>query len=176
MLKKNILNWSTRMFFRFGINQSESNSLFDCLTDLVVRIRQQKWWNLLNYSNKGLKLTPRLFSTTTPHAPHTHPGAIVGIPDPNSTNFNQPDPFTNSPATSTRGSAPQPGCQGHRGSARRSGGSLMVKPSLTALHFLAFLPTFKVDWNRQNMEYQLQCSNTEINVKKKSVYAGIVSN
>ena len=31
------------MFARYGISQNESNNFLDCLTDLVVKIRQQKW-------------------------------------------------------------------------------------------------------------------------------------
>jgi len=42
VLNKNIVNWGTNMFARYGINQSENNSFLDCFTDLVVRIRQQK--------------------------------------------------------------------------------------------------------------------------------------
>lgn len=42
VLRKNILSWGTRMFTRFGIALSESNNFLDCLTDLVVKIRQQK--------------------------------------------------------------------------------------------------------------------------------------
>jgi hypothetical protein len=42
VLRKNVLGWGERLFARFGITQSENNSFLDCLTDLVVRIRQQK--------------------------------------------------------------------------------------------------------------------------------------
>lgn len=42
VLRKNILEWGARMFGKFGINQSENNNFLDCLTDLVVRIRQQQ--------------------------------------------------------------------------------------------------------------------------------------
>jgi hypothetical protein len=42
VLKKNILAWAGRMFGQYRISHSENISFFDCLTDLVVRIRQQK--------------------------------------------------------------------------------------------------------------------------------------
>jgi hypothetical protein len=42
VLMLNIEAWGQRMFERFGITQSESNSFVDCLTDLVVKMRQQK--------------------------------------------------------------------------------------------------------------------------------------
>ena len=42
VLRLNIVGWSRRMFGRFGIEQGEGNSFLDCLTDLVVKIRQQK--------------------------------------------------------------------------------------------------------------------------------------
>ena len=40
------------MFSRYGITENESNSFMDCLTDLVVKIRQPKWseWTCLFYS------------------------------------------------------------------------------------------------------------------------------
>lgn len=42
VLRKNIESWGKRMFGEFGIQLSEHNTFLDCLTDLVVRIRQQK--------------------------------------------------------------------------------------------------------------------------------------
>ena len=42
VLHRNIQQWGKAMFERFGITQNESNSFMDCLTDLVVKIRQQK--------------------------------------------------------------------------------------------------------------------------------------
>ena len=42
VLRLNVIEWGVRMFERLGITMSANNGFLECLTDLVVRLRQQK--------------------------------------------------------------------------------------------------------------------------------------